>query len=170
MPAPNRMREIRRLTTEISTLNSRIREHVYRRAWDREVLQGLSAQLETKKRRLEELRLLSIRQYPRGSMIGPPNRTDEEPLTFNDTTLIAKALHAQRPHIYEPDGWPAFRRACAALSDHFARELGEGGRFDPLEFLVQCGLPLTDAERIVRQPEDFIRRSEDTLNGEQARG
>ena len=49
------MKEIRSLQAEIAGLQTRVLNHVYRSAWNREQLQALSDELDAKKARLQEL-------------------------------------------------------------------------------------------------------------------
>lgn len=159
------MRDIRRLMSEIAALNSRILEHVYRKAWDRELLSDLRSQVDRKQRELDELRTVYA-----GTRYPAPELTANEdargiPLTVHDTRLIANALYTQRPLIYQSEEWLAFRRVCAALVRLFAFELQAGGEFDSVEFLKHCGLSMKDAEEISRRPGEFIRRSEELPDG-----
>ncbi len=159
------MRDIRRLMSEVSSLNSRILEHVYRKAWDRDVLSDLQTQVEQKQRELDEMRTV----YAETERPVPELTANEDargiPLTVHDTRLIANALYTQRPLIYQSEEWLTYRRVCSALVRLFSFELQAGGEFDSIEFLKHCGLSLKDAEEISRRPGDFIRRSED-LPGE----
>lgn len=159
------MRDIRRLMSEISALNSRILEHVYRKAWDRDVLSELHTQVEQKQRELDEMRTV----YAETRRPVPELTTNEDargiPLTVHDTRLIANALYTQRPLIYQSEEWLSYRRVCAALVRLFAFELQAGGEFDSVEFLKHCGLSMKDAEDMSRRPGEYIRRSED-LPGE----
>lgn len=157
------MREIRRVMSEISSLNSRILNHVYRKAWDRDLLREMQTQLEGKKRELERLRTVTPRTRTAGSL--PAAGEGKETVTVHDTRLIANALYTQRPLIYQSDEWLAYRRVCAALVRLFAYEV-EGEAFDSTEFLTHCGLSLKDAEEISRRPGDFIRRSEELFGKE----
>lgn len=155
------LREISKLMSEISHLNSRILEHVYHRAWDRDVLRSMRRQLDAKKRELAALRASAARrQSARPAITGDTLPGDEE-LTVHDTRLIANALYTQRPLIYASEEWPAYRRVCASLVRLFAYELDESGEFDQVEFLTHCGLSYSDAEEISRRPGDYIRRSEE---------
>ena len=163
------MREIRRVMSEISSLNSRILTHVYRKAWDRDLLHEMQTQLEGKKRELEQLRTVTPRTRAAASLsAGPPTATEadgEETVTVHETRLIANALYTQRPLIYESGEWLAYRRVCAALVRLFAHEVDDGS-FDSTEFLTHCGLSFKDAEEISRRPGDFIRRSEELFRKE----
>lgn len=152
--------------SEISHLNSSIREHVYRRAWDREVLRSMQEELDRKKRELAAIRAAATRAEAARRRAAPPAITGEtlsgeQELTVHDTRLIANALYTQRPLIYASEEWPAYRRICASLVRLFAHELQESGEFDQVEFLTHCGLSLNDAEEISRRPGDYIRRSEE---------
>ncbi len=161
------MREIRRVMSEISSLNSRILTHVYRRAWDRDLLREMQTQLEGKKRELERLRTVAPRTQTAGSLSAGPLTADdgEDTVTVHDTRLIANALFTQRPLIYESDEWLSYRRVCAALVRLFAHEIDDE-TFDSTEFLRHCGLSLKDAEEISRRPGDYIRRSEELFGKE----
>ena len=154
------MREIRRVMSEISSLNGRILEHVYRKAWDRDLLREMQAELEEKKRELERLRTLTPREGGPARRLAAGETAAEETVTVHDTRLIANALYTQRPLIYQSDEWLVYRRVCAALVRLFAHELQDES-FAPVEFLTHCGLSLKDAEEISRRPGDFIRRSEE---------
>jgi len=157
------MRDIRRLMSDIAGLNSRILEHVYRKAWDRDLLSRLQAQVEEKQHELDELRTLVAGGESRPVELGANEEAQGTPLNVHDTRIIANALFTQRPLIYESDEWAGYRRVCAALVRLFAFELQAGGEFDPIEFLTHCGLSLKDAEEISRRPGDFVRRSEEFL-------
>ena len=157
------MREITRLMSDISALNARILRQVYRKAWDREVLADLDAQVERKRRELDRLRTVRYGSDRAPAELMANENARGTPLTAHDTRLIANALFTQRPLIYKSDEWLAYRRVCAALVRLFAFELQAGGEFDPLEFLKHCGLSLKDSEEIAGHPGDFIRRSEELL-------
>lgn len=147
--------------SEISHLNSRILEHVYHRAWDRDVLRSLQEQLDAKKRELAAMRAGGARRRPTMPAITGETLSGDQQLTVHDTRLIANALYTQRPLIYASEEWPAYRRICASLVRLFAHEMQESGDFDQVEFLTHCGLSLTEAEEISRRPGDYIRRSEE---------
>lgn len=155
------MRDIRRLMSEISSLNSRILEHVYRKAWDRDVLSDLQTQVEQKQRELDEMRTVYADTERTVSQLTANEDARGIPLTVHDTRLIANALYTQRPLIYQSEEWLTYRRVCTALVRLFAFELQAGGEFDSVEFLKHCGLSLKDAEDISRRPGDYIRRSEE---------
>lgn len=154
-------RQIARLLSEISSLNSRILENVYHRAWDRDLLRGLQGELEEKKARLERIRSNPNVGPPRTPRLTGHVAGEGEPLKVHDTRLVANALYTQRPLIYASDEWQAYRRVCASLVRLFAHELESTGEFDKVEFLTHCGLSLADAEEIARRPGDFIRRTEE---------
>ena len=159
------MREISKLMSEISSLNSRILEHVYHRAWDRDVLRSMQEQLAAKKQELAAMRAAAARRSSSRPAIAGATLSGDQELTVHDTRLIANALYTQRPLIYATEEWPAYRRICASLVRLFAHELQEGGEFDEVEFLTHCGLSFTDAEEISRHPGDYIRRSEEPFRG-----
>lgn len=147
--------------SEISHLNSSILEHVYRRAWDRELLRSMQEELERKKRELAAIRAEATRRRSAAPAITGETLSGEQTVNVHDTRLIANALYTQRPLIYASEEWPAYRRICASLVRLFAHELEESGEFDQVEFLTHCGLSLSDAEEISRRPGDYIRRSEE---------
>ncbi|MFW5686380.1 MAG: hypothetical protein ACOC0O_07000 [Spirochaetota bacterium] len=164
MAKRDRMRDITRLMNEISSLNSRIMEHVYRRAWDRDLLRAMQQELQEKRRQLSEARTLRRSDRPPG-LIGDDRPHQERDLDVHDTRLIANALFTQRPLLYQTDEWPAYRRVCASLVRLFAHELADSD-FDSVEFLTHCGIALKDAEQMSRRPGDFIRRSEEARGEE----
>lgn len=151
--------------SEISHLNSRILEHVYHRAWDRDVLRSMQDQLAAKKRELAAMRAAAARRQAERPAIAGTTGSGDQDLTVHDTRLIANALYTQRPLIYASDEWPAYRRVCASLVRLFAHELQDGGDFDEVEFLTHCGLSYSDAQEISRHPGDYIRRSEEPFLG-----
>jgi uncharacterized protein YjiS (DUF1127 family) len=153
-------REFRRVMSEIASLNARILDHVYRKAWDRNLLSRLREEVDAKKAELEQLRASLPRRPDRAPSAS--HAAGEDALDTHDTRLIANALYTQRPLVYESDEWPAYRRVCASLVRLFAHELHESGDFDSVEFLTHCGLSREDAEEISRRPGDFIRRSEES--------
>jgi hypothetical protein len=134
---------------DLSRINRELRTEVYNRAWDRDRLRELRAERERKEEEIEQTRTamaqaLALRSM-QGAIAGGPA---QEPMDVRDTWVIANALHASRPPVYEREQWVLFRRICASLMNLFVRELSGGGEdaFDPLEFLSHCGLPFKEAE------------------------
>lgn len=157
----DRMTEIKRLMTEISSLNARILRNVYHSAWDPDLLRRLQHDLERKKRELRELRTLRAGEHRPARRIEDAYEPEEDAVNIDDTRSIANALYTQRPLIYQSDEWLAYRRVCVALGRLFSFELERRGGFDLVEFLRHCGLSLSEAEEIARHPGDFVRRSEE---------
>ena len=170
------LRQISRLMSEISTTSARIREAVYRKAWNRGEIEALERELVGRRRELDELRAEYARRHHEaaaadsaaggGATDGTTDGATGGPtVTVQDARLLANALYTQRPLPDQSDEWPVFRRVCASLVRLLAREVAATGgeEFDPLEFLTHCGLEYGEAEQIAARPGEFARPSDESL-------
>lgn len=157
MSSTDPTRKLRRLMKDLSRINRELRTEVYGRAWDKGRLRELRAERDRKESEIEQARMAVAMSFAvkarQGSIAGGQQ---QEPMNVRDSWIIADALHATRPPVYEREQWVLFRRICATLMNLMIREFSGGGEevFDPLEFLIHCGVPYQEAELLAGTSHD----------------
>lgn len=154
------MRSIQRLSSEISSINIRIRNHVYRSSWDVDALRTLREQLADRKAQMERL----YAELPRAATPPEPRPMDlpraEDLMTVEGTRRIASLLFSQRPPEDESEAWKSFTRICTAMMQLLGNELVVDPAFDAREFLLSCGIGEGEVERIFTAPGEILRGEE----------
>lgn len=149
MSGSDPVRHLRRLMKDLSRIDRELRAEVYDRAWDKNRLRELRAERNRKEKEIDDYRSsVAAHLAARAAQAAVTGGAQQEPMNVRDSWIIADALHASRPPVYEREQWVLFRRICATLMNLMIREFRGGGEeaFDPLEFLTHCGVPYQEAE------------------------